>query len=86
MNIDNIYKTDKKEQETTINLDYYDKVISFYTCQKTVMTKIFNLLGIPNRIYYIKGLISGMKWKIPFSDKEKIRKILSKTIIIGSKN
>lgn len=81
--MENFYKTNLEEQETIINIDYFDKTVHIYTCRKSVYERLKNKLGEPNKIYYLQGKICGGSWKIPFVDKSKINNALSRPILIG---
>ena len=78
------YKIDKEEQETNIVVDYYTKTVIFYTSKKTVIQRLIKVLPEPNETYYTKEAISGVTWRIPFRDSKALRKLFSKTIIIGT--
>lgn len=77
-------KIDKEEQETNILVDYMSKVVKFYTSKKTIYQRLLKVLPEPNEIYYIKDDIAGACWIIKFKDNKSLRKILSKTLIIGT--
>ena len=76
------YNTILEEQETTINVDYFKKMIFIYTSRKSVYDRLYKKLGEPTRIYFYKNKVSGVIWEISFNDK-RVRTIFSKTIIIG---
>ena len=77
------YNTDIAEQESMINVDYDNKMASFYTSRKTVYNRMVKEIGEPAQIYYIGKKITGGRWDIDFQDK-KINKIFSKKIIVGA--
>ena len=62
-------KIDKEEQEGVMGLDYARKEISFYTSREVVYKRILKILGSPTRIFYTKGLITGVNWILSFDDK-----------------
>lgn len=77
------YNTSPDEQETIINIDYYEKTIHCYTSRKTQIEKLTKKLGEPKKTFYTNKKISGASWDIPFSDKKSANAIFSKSIIIG---
>ena len=76
--------TNYEEQETQINIDYADSIISIYTSRRMTYNKLKSKLGEPSHIYYLKKKISGATWKISFSEKRKITTVLSRPLLIGS--
>ena len=79
-----IYKTDKEKQETNIVVDYYSRMVIFYTSKKVVIQRLIKQLPETNEIYYTKNEVSGVTWRIAFKDKKALRKLFSKTLIIGT--
>ena len=77
------YNTIPEEQETTINIDYYNKILNIYSSRKSVIQRLQNKLGEPAKTYYINKEVTGANWDIPFAEKKKMNFALSKTIIIG---
>ena len=74
-----IYKeANQFETETTINVLYKEQIISIYTNKVNLQKKLNKILGEPTREYKIKRSISGSVWKIPFTDKVKIRNLMLK--------
>lgn len=77
------YNTIPEEQETTIVIDYYARVLSIYSSRKSVIERLYNKLGEPSEKNYIKKELTGIRWIIPFSDKKRMSIALSKPILIG---
>lgn len=77
-----IYKeANKSETETTINVLYKEQVIMVYTNDILLQKQLGKILGEPYE-EYIKGRsILGTTWKINFSEKSKITKMLLKANI-----
>ncbi len=75
------YDTDYTEQESTVNIDYFNREISIYTCRKAVYNRILKKIGNPTKTYYINNLISGARWNISFTDSRAV-KIFSKKLLI----
>lgn len=74
-----IYKeANNFETETNINVLYKEQIISVYTNKVDLQRKLNKVLGKPTREYKIKRSISGSVWKIPFTDKVKIRNLMLK--------
>lgn len=80
----NFYLTDLKEQETIVNIDYYQRVVYIYTCRKSVADRLRSKLGEPQKIYYIKNKISGIRYEVPFGNKKELTSILSRPLLIGN--
>lgn len=72
-----------QEQETQINIDYAERQVQLYTSKKSIYERMTKQIGEAAKIYYIHGKISGAEWIIPYADKEKLRKVLSRPILIG---
>lgn len=72
------------EQETIINVDYYAKEVSVYTCRKSVAKRLYNKLGIPDKTYSTNNKISGVRYFINFDDKRSLNKVLSRPTLIGN--
>ena len=77
------YNTNLEEQETIINIDYFEKTLYIYSSRKSIIERLKRKLGNPNKEYLTKNLLSGASWKISFQDNKKIRVALSKVILIG---
>lgn len=77
------YNTIPEEQETLINIDYYEKALNIYSSRKSVIQRLYAKLGEPTKIDYINNLITGASWKIKFADKKKITIALSRPILIA---
>ncbi len=77
------YNTSLDEQETIINIDYFEKNLYIYSSRKSIIERLKRKLGNPNKEYFTQELISGACWQISFQDKERIRVALSKMILIG---
>ena len=72
-----IVKNPVEEQETTINVDYFSKTIDIYTSRPEVYRTLVKKVGEPDKNSFVKGKTVGGHWRIPFLEREKIRKILS---------
>ncbi|MBQ8298518.1 MAG: hypothetical protein IJX99_01365 [Clostridia bacterium] len=72
-----------EEQETIINVDYYEKAFHVYTQKKSVFYKLYDLLGEPDILDTIGGVPCSGRWKIPFADRELLRKLLTLNTLIG---
>lgn len=79
MNWENI---SREEQETVINIDYYDKTITVYTSRKKVAERLIKKVGQPNHIDTIDGKVADVVYKMPLSDK-RVRQLLLMGNIIG---
>ena len=81
---DKFYDTDYEEQETILNIDYYQRQIYLYTSRKAVYDRILKKLGNPTKKYYTNKKLSGANWIIPFENKKIITAILSRPTLIGN--
>ena len=77
------YNTIFEEQETTINILYSEKILCIYSSRKSIILRLEKKLGKPTEVFKTKELVTGVKWEIPFKDKNKIRLALSKTLLIA---
>ena len=66
-----------EEQETTINVDYFDNTVSAFTSKKSVYDKWCKDLGEPTKLAREKGKVVGGIWRISFLDRQKIKKVFS---------
>ena len=71
------------EQETVINVDYYEKKITVYTNRKSVGIRLQKKLGEPTKVYKYEGKISAVEYTRNLFDKD-VAKFFSKMLIIGS--
>ena len=78
------YNTIYEEQETQINIDYYNSQLDIYTSRKLTFNRLQDKLGKPSKIYYIDNKICGGRWIIHFSEKRKLSSILSRPLLIGN--
>lgn len=84
INLKNFYLTDLKEQETIVNIDYYERLIFVYTCRKSVAERLKKKMGEPTKVYYTCNQISGVRYEIPFNKRKEISSILSRPLLIGN--
>ncbi len=78
------YNTIPEEQETIINIHYYNKVLYLYSSRKSVIQRLIRKLGEPSKYDYINKAISGASWNIKFDNKKLITSILSRPLLIGN--
>jgi len=72
----------RDEQETIINVDYYEKKLSLYTSRKSVAERLRKKVGEPSHTYTQDGLISGVTYDRDLHDKD-IKAFFSISTIIG---
>lgn len=72
----------RDEQETVINIDYFEKTLTFYTTRKSVAERIKKKVGEPTSVDKTNGKISGVTYVRNLHD-EDIKKFLSISSIIG---
>lgn len=75
---------DVQEQETHFLIDYYEGQVKLYTTRKQVYERLLKKIGEPTITDKIKNEIVSATWVIPFSDKVKISKTLSRPLLIGN--
>lgn len=71
----------RDEQETIINIDYFEKTLSFYTSRKSVAERIKKKAGEPTKIDKVNGKISGVTYIRNLHDD--IKQFLSISSIVG---
>lgn len=79
MNWDNI---PRDEQETIINIDYFERTINVYTTRKSTAERLQRKVGKPTKILQNDKLVYAVEYKRSFSDKD-VAKFLSKGLLIG---
>ena len=73
----------RDEQETLINVDYYEKTISVYTTRKQTADRLYKKIGEPTKVDVHNGYVSGVTYKRNLFDKD-VAKFFSKGLIIGT--
>lgn len=73
----------RDEQETIINIDYFDKTINVYTSRKQVADRLKKKIGEPTRLYTSENRIYGVDYKRNLFDKD-VSKFFSKMLMIGA--
>ena len=73
----------RDEQETLINIDYYEKTINVYTSRKQVAERLKKKIGDPTDVYKNGNKIYAVNYKRNLFDKD-VAKFLSKMLLIGS--
>ena len=73
----------RDEQETLINIDYYEKTINVYTSRKQVAERLKKKIGEPTDIYKNNNKIYAVNYKRNLFDKD-VAKFLSKMLLIGA--
>ena len=71
------------EQETNINISYYDNTLQIYSSRKSVIVRLSSKLGEPTKKYFVNKSLTGASWLIPFDNKKDMNTALSKTLLIG---
>ena len=75
--MNNYAQKSNNETESIITFDNYEKKVNVYSTRNATIKKLIKQLGKPANISYINGQIFDAEWDIPFSDRVKIRKLLS---------
>ena len=84
INLKNFFLTDLKEQETIVNINYYERVLIVYTCRKSVAERLKKKFGEPTKVYCTNKQISGVRYEIPFNKRREMSSILSRPLLIGN--
>ena len=66
-----------EEKESILNFDDFGEILHCYTRNQATGNKIKKKIGEPTKTDYIKGQIFSMTWDIPYSDRERIKQVLS---------
>jgi hypothetical protein len=74
---------DRTEQETMMNIDYYEKTISIYTSRKQVGERLYKKFGKPTYSDTQNGLTTSVTYVRNLFDKD-VSKFFSKMLLIGS--
>lgn len=73
----------RDEQETIVNIDYYEKTISIYTTRKSVAERLLKKIGEPSNIQKNGNNILSVEYKRNLFDKD-VAKFFSKSLLVGS--
>lgn len=65
------------EKESLIDFDYFEGIVNVYTSNQSTGNRIKKKIGEPYKKGINEGKVYSMEWKIPFNDREQIRKGLS---------
>lgn len=72
-----------EEQETIMNIDYYEKTITIYTSRRSVSERLTKKIGEPYKVNTNGKKITSVEYKGKLSDKE-INKYFSKMLLVGT--
>lgn len=73
----------RDEQETIINIDYYEKTINVYTSRKQVGERLKKKIGEPTDKYISNNKVYAVNYRRNLYDKD-VAKFLSKMLLIGA--
>lgn len=73
----------REEQETIINIDYFEKEITVYTSRKSVADRLIKKLGEPSKVYTSFKKVYAVDYKKSLYDKD-ITKFFSKGLLVGT--
>lgn len=65
------------EKETIINFDYFEECLTIFTTNQMTARKLTKKVGQPSKIDYYQGQITSEEWRIPFKEREHLKKSLS---------
>lgn len=77
------YNTNTNEQESVVNIIYEQRAVSVYTSRKQMYFRLIAKIGKPTKIYFVDKKITGGRWDISFNDRDKIKKVLCLSTLIG---
>ena len=69
------------ETETTVNVLYWEKILSIYTNKVDLQKELQKILGEPSAEYKKGRSITGSRWEVPLKEKSKISKLILKANI-----
>lgn len=72
-----------EEQETLINIDYFERTIKIYTNRKSVADRLIRKIGEPTKKYENDGSVYAIEYVRNLFDKD-LAKFFSKTLLVGS--
>lgn len=75
--------TPMDEQETMVNIDYYEKTINVYTTRKSVGERLIRKLGKPTKIHKNGDSVYAIEYTRNLFNKD-VAKFFSKMLLIGS--
>ena len=73
---------DRDEQETIVNIDYFEKKLKLYTNRKSVAQRLKKKVGEPTKIDTTNGKISGVTYVRNLYDDD-IKSFLSVSLLVG---
>lgn len=73
----------RDEQETIVNIDYYEKTIEVYTSRKQVGVRLFKKFGEPTKKYESDGRVYAVSYKRNLFDAD-TAKFFSKMLLVGT--
>lgn len=65
------------EQETIINLDYFEHKMKIYTSNQPTAKRLQKRIGESTKTFFTNEKISGKSWTIFFDERETIKKAIS---------
>lgn len=75
----------RDEQETIINIDYYERTLSIYTNRKAVAVRLQKKFGEPTNTFTSDSKLYAVEYKRSLDDKN-LSTFFSKTILVGNFN
>lgn len=73
----------RDEQETAMNINYFEKTITVYTTRKSVAERLRKKVGEPTSMDKNNGRIYSVTYKRNLFDKD-VSKFFSKMLLIGA--
>ena len=73
----------REEQETVMNIDYFEKTINVYTTRKQVAERLMRKLGEPTKILKNNNQVYGVEYTRNLYDVD-VKNFFSKTLLVGS--
>ena len=71
------------EKETLLCVDYFEKTFNFYTTNQSTGNRLKKRIGTPSKIQTNEGKVFSMEWRIPFHNREDIKKALSINVLVS---
>ena len=77
------YNTGLEEQETHVNIDYFERKLIIYTSRQPVYNRLLKKLGEPKKTDTIKGKVVSGTWEVEINQYKIISSVLNRSILVG---
>lgn len=74
-----------EEWETQISILFEMKVVNIFSTRPSTIKKLLKVLGEPDKVDYLDGLVYSMEWNLSFSSRLLIRKVLTLSTLVSDR-